>query len=255
MTEPTYDDQVRQLHSIAEELTGYAWTPYPSDLIIEGEVVDLQADGNMKVKTRTGAELEARAPAADVDVVREDPFAAWEVRRAELALIKFYKNAWADLQEGKVESLANRVAQLVRDVPELGLPAAPARRQPREVRIAADIAARYGVDRMLVGWFDDTVRTAPVPSDVDDPELELDKFLVTCRIFGDFDPAEHTITSTDQLPRGRGHFMAVLDDADDPTSLRLETVPARPAPAVETQFWGPVDRSVKRRRKAGRRRG
>lgn len=236
MTKPNYDDQVRQLQSIAEELTGDTWPTYPSDVIIEGEL-----DGEIADSYEHLDPVEPEQPGNQVAI--RDPFAEWELRRGELALVKFDKNAWADLQEGKVESLANRVARLERDVPEFAVPA-PAPAREREVRIYADIADRYGVARMVEGHFDDTVRTAPVQADVADSGLPL---------FPQFDP-----NASAPAPRQRG-LAVLIDDHDDASTMRFEQVPARPpaaAPVVDQLFWGKPDRKPRKfGRKGGRRRG
>jgi len=230
MTKPTYDDQVHRLRSIAEELTGYTW-PTLAD-----HVLTIEADGHVVIEGQVEETPEATpedavkaTPSSEVAV--KDPFLEWEIRRAEMELAAFDSGAWADLQQGKVEALAGRVATLERRCPEWSLPVPELPRLERPVIIEDDIAARYGVDRMLDGNFDDTVRNTAVHVDVVAGGRS--------NIFADLD-LDHI----------------VVDEPADAPSDAL--VVAKGSDGLELMFWGPVDKHVKRNRRnnrKGRRRG
>jgi hypothetical protein len=219
MTRPDYDDQVHRLRSIAEELTGYTWPTLADRGIIE-------ADGHVVIEGQVEETPEATpedavkaTPSSEVAV--KDPFLEWEIRRAEMELAAFDKGAWADLQQGKVEALAGRVATLERRCPEWSLPVPELPRLERPVTIEDDIAARY----------DDTVRNTAVHVDV----VAGDR----SNIFADLD-LDHI----------------VVDEPADAPSDAL--VVAKGSDGLELMFWGPVDKHVKRNKRnnrKGRRRG
>jgi hypothetical protein len=114
------------------------------DTIIDAEIVEDEPSTEVAVTTSN-------------EVAIRNPFAEWQLRLAEIQYAKFDHEVRALLAEGRVEALANAVARLERDRPEMALPRAISR-QPA-IMIAADIAERYGVAEMLAGNFDDTVQT------------------------------------------------------------------------------------------------